>query len=179
MEIKTKRFLTILNVLSWVIFTGLCIQAGAFLVNIFYSLAVNPVAAKYFQKGIDLSSLYLVGARYFFAETLLMVLVAVMKAYMFYQIILIFKVLNMVQPFSKEVGRLIFNISYVALVIGLLSWMGFEYSDWLVRQHVKLPNMYRYFGGADVFVLMAVALFVIAQVFKRGIEIQSENDLTV
>jgi hypothetical protein len=34
-------------------------------------------------------------------------------------------------------------------------------------------------GGADVWLFMAVVLFIIAQIFKRGIEIQSENELTI
>ena len=34
-------------------------------------------------------------------------------------------------------------------------------------------------GGADVWLFMAVILFIIAQIFKRGIEIQTENELTV
>ena len=34
-------------------------------------------------------------------------------------------------------------------------------------------------GGADVWLFMCVTLYVIAQIFKRGIEIQSENELTV
>jgi hypothetical protein len=34
-------------------------------------------------------------------------------------------------------------------------------------------------GGADVWLFMGVTLFVIAQIFKRGIEIQTENDLTI
>jgi hypothetical protein len=179
MTIKTKRMLALLNILTWIIFIGLCIQAGVFLFNAFFSLAINPVGAKYFQKGIDLSDLHAFGVWPFVAETLLMVLVAAMKAYMFYLILSIFKMLNMVRPFSREVGRLIFKISYVALFVGILSFSGFQYSEWLVRQAVKLPDVYTYFGGGDVFLFMAATLFVIAQVFKRGIEIQSENELTV
>jgi hypothetical protein len=34
-------------------------------------------------------------------------------------------------------------------------------------------------GGADVWIFMAIILFVLAQLFKRGIEIQNENELTV
>jgi hypothetical protein len=34
-------------------------------------------------------------------------------------------------------------------------------------------------GGSDVWIFMSVILFVIAQIFRRGIEIQSENELTV
>lgn len=35
------------------------------------------------------------------------------------------------------------------------------------------------FGGADVWLFMGVTLLVIAYMFKRGIEIQSENELTI
>jgi hypothetical protein len=34
-------------------------------------------------------------------------------------------------------------------------------------------------GGADVWIFMAVALFVVGQVFKKGTELQTENELTV
>ena len=86
----------------------------------------------------------------------------------------------MAQPFSKEVGRFIFKISYVALLIGLFSWWGVKYAEWLVKQGVKMPDIeYLRLGGADVWLFMSVTLFVIAQIFKRGIEIQTENELTV
>lgn len=179
MEKNTKQILNLLNVISWIIFVLLSIQAGVFLFNAFFSLVINPVGAKYFQRDIDFSKLYAFGSLSFFAETLMMILVAAIKAYMFYLIIMIFKILNIVQPFSEEVGRFIFKTSYVALVVGLLSWLGIQYSGWLVREGVKLPDMHKYFGGGDVFLMMGAVLFVIAQIFKRGIEIQSENELTV
>ena len=176
---KTTQILKILNVLAWMIFVLLSIQAGAFLFNVFFSLVINPVGAKYFQRDIDLSNLYAFSTLSFFAETLMMVLVAAIKAYLFYLIVLIFKTLNMIKPFSVDVERFIFKMSYVALVIGALSLFGIRYSEGLIERGVKLPEMYKYFGGGDVFLMMAAILFVIAQIFKRGIEIQSENDLTV
>ena len=86
----------------------------------------------------------------------------------------------MSQPFSREVGRFIFKISYLALSIGLFSWWGVKYTEWFVKQGVKMPDIeYLRLGGADVWLFMGVILFVIAQIFKRGIEIQTENELTV
>jgi hypothetical protein len=35
------------------------------------------------------------------------------------------------------------------------------------------------FDGFNVWLFMGVILFVIAQIFKRGVAIQAENDLTV
>jgi uncharacterized membrane protein len=34
-------------------------------------------------------------------------------------------------------------------------------------------------GGADVWLLMGFVILVFAIIFKKGIELQSENDLTV
>jgi hypothetical protein len=35
------------------------------------------------------------------------------------------------------------------------------------------------FDGADVWLFMGVTLLIVAKIFKRGIELQTENDLTV
>jgi len=177
---ETKKMLEILNIIAWTLFILLCVQAGVFLFNTFFTLFINPLDSKYFQRGeIDFSNLYAFSTGSFLVVAILMALVAAIKAYMFYLIILIFKTLNMVRPFSSEVGRLILKIAYVALFICALSWLGTQYSEWLLKHGVKLPLMYKYFGGADVFLMMGAMLFIIAQVFKRGIEIQTESDLTV
>jgi hypothetical protein len=101
---------------------------------------------------------------------------------MFYLIIKILndRKLNMSDPFSNEAGRFIHNISYLALLIGLFTWSGVKYTEWLVKQGVSMPDtQHLRLGGADVWLFMGVTLYVIAQIFKRGIEIQSENELTV
>lgn len=181
MKISTKQVLNLLYVLSWIIFIGVCIEAGGFIVNAFFALA-KPSVVKYLWHEVDLSDLFKYDHGYFFTITLVMSIVATMKAWLFYLIIKILhdKKLNMTQPFSKEVGRFIFTIAYVTLLIGLFSWCGVKYVEWLISQGVKMPDIqYLRIGGADVWLFMSITLFVIAQVFKRGIEIQTENELTV
>jgi hypothetical protein len=183
MEIKisTKQTLKILYILSWIIFIGVCIEAGGFIINALFSL-VNPAGVKNLWQPADLSGLFKYDHGYFFVITLIMSIVAVMRAWLFYLIIKILhdKKLDMAQPFNKEVGRFIFTISYVALLIGFFSLWGAKYAGWLVEKGVEMPDIQRMrLGGADVWLFMSVVLFVIAQIFKRGIEIQAENDLTV
>lgn len=181
MQTTTQRILKILTVLSWIIFIGLCIEAGAFVTNAFFAI-VNPSIVDRLWQQVDLSALYKHDTGQFFTEMLIMSIVGVMKAILFYLIIKILhsKQLNLSQPFSNEVRRHIINISYISLAIGLFSWYGLNYTEWLVTQGVKMPDTrHLRFGGADVWLFMSVVLFVIAQVFKRGIEIQTENELTV
>jgi len=181
MKPGTKLIFKLLYVLSWIIFVGICIEAGAFITNAVFALA-KPTAVKYLMQVVDLSDLLKYDHRYFFSMTLLMSIVAMMKAWLFYQIIKILhdKKLSLSQPFNKEVERFIFKISYLSLAIGFFSFWGVKYTEWLVKQGVKMPDIqYLRLGGADVWLFMGVSLFVIAQIFKRGIEIQSENELTV
>ena len=57
MEIKitTTQILKILYILSWIIFVGVCIDAGGYIFNAFFTLMVNPAGASKFWQEIDLS----------------------------------------------------------------------------------------------------------------------------
>jgi len=179
---STKQILKILFILSWIIFIGVCIEAGGSIFSAFYTLVINPVNAATFWVGNDLSGLYQYDPGHFFAETLLISISGVLKACIFYLIIKILhdKKLNLSQPFSNEVRLFLMKVSWLAFGIGLFTWWGVKYTEWLVKQGVQMPDtQHLRLGGADVWLFMGVILFVIAQIFKRGIEIQSENELTV
>ena len=172
----------ILYILSWIIFVGVGIEAGGFITNTVATLILNPVGAKHFWQQADLSSLYYYDRVYFIIETSFMCIVAVLKAWIFYVIIQIqhSKKVSISQPFNKAAERFIFIIACLSLFTGLLCLWGAKYAAWFVTQGVKMPDIqYLGIGGGDVWVFMGVALFVIGQVFKKGIEIQSENELTV
>ena len=182
MKSRTKQILKILYVLSWIIFIGVCIEAGGSIFSAFYTLVINSINARTFWAGNDLSGLYQYDPWHFFAETLFISIASVMKACIFYLTIKILhdKKLSMSQPFSEEVRLFIIKVSCLAFGIGLFTGGGVKYTEWLVKQGVHMPDtQHLRLGGADVWLFMSVTLFVIAQIFKRGIEIQSENELTV
>ena len=182
MKISTQQTLKVLYVLAWIIFIGVCIEAGGFIFSTFYTLQINSINAHHSWPGLDLSSLYDYGRGYFLAEMSQISLVSLMRAVLFYLIIDILqnKKLDITRPFGKSMGRFLFRMSYLSLLIGLFSWLGAQYTERLVSKGVKLPDLqYLRLGGADVWLFMGVTLFVIALIFKRGIEIQTENELTV
>lgn len=185
MEIKitTNQVLKVLQILSWIIFIGLCIEAGAIAVNTIITLFINPSGVENFWEGKEyLSRLYRHDRGHFTVITLTMIIVAVLKAIMFYLIVKVFtdKKLKISQPFNMELRRFIIKQSCLALGIGLFSHSGYKYSVWLTRQGVEPADVQSlHIAGADVWLFMAVILFVIAQVVKKGIEVQMENDLTI
>ncbi|MXN89893.1 DUF2975 domain-containing protein [Flavobacterium sp. Sd200] len=182
MKITTAQMLKILYVFAWIIFVGLCIEAGGFIFNAVYTVTVNPSGAGHFWEKIDLSGLYSYDVGHYLVQTFFMTLVGLMKALLFYLIIKLLhdKKLNMENPFNKEVGSFIFNVSYLSLFIGGFSHWGAEYAQWFVSKDIAMPDaQFLGLGGADVWLFMGVVLLIIAQIFKRGIELQEENELTV
>ena len=185
MEIKitTNPILKVLQILSWIIFIGLCIEAGGIIVSTFLTLFINPLAVENSWGGSAyLSSLYRVSPEHYVVISITMIIVSVMKAIMFYLIVKLFvdNKLNFSQPFSMELKRFISNLSYLALGIGLFCQSGFKYSVWLTTKGFKTADLQSlHLEGGDVWLFMSVILFVIAQIIKKGIEIQKENDLTI
>ena len=182
MRISTKQMLRVLYVLSWVIFIGVSVDAGAFLFGVGFTVFMDPVTAQKTWREINLSGLYQHDHGHFYALAAMIGIVLIFKALLFYLILKLLheKKLNMSQPFNQDTGRFIFAISYLTLVIGLFSQYGIKYAAWLTSKQVEMPEVQTLrLGGADVWFFMSVTLFVIAHIFKRGIEMQNENDLTI
>jgi hypothetical protein len=183
MEIKigTKHILSLLNILSWIIFIGLCIEAGGIIFNAVYAL-YKPVVAGHFWNSTDFAALYAHDKGYFITQTGLMAIVAVLKAFIFYLIIKMFydKKLSLSKPFDPAVTAVVFNIAWLCLGAGIFSHWGNRYAAWLTAKGIAMPDRhYLRMDGADVWLFMAVVLIVIGQVFKKGTELQTESDLTV
>jgi hypothetical protein len=177
----TQLILRMLYILSWIIFIGLGIEAGGFLTNAVFAL-VKPDAIKYLWKEVDLSALLSYDRTHFFTVVLIITIISVLKAVLFYQIIRVLhnKNLSLSQPFNQLLVRFINIASFFTLLIGIFCISGMNYSYWLRENGASLPDINElHFDGGDVWLFMAVTLFIIAQIFKKGIEIQTENELTV
>ena len=180
-RITTSHILKVLEILSWIIFIGLCIEAGALIFNTVYAL-YKPIVAQYFWNGADLSQLYKYDKGQFVAQMSLVVTVAVMKIVIFYLLVKMFydKKFSLDNPFNTAVTRVVLNIAYLCLGAGLFSMWSTRQMKWFSKKGIAMPDEHLLnIDGADVWLFMAVVLIVIAQVFKKGIEIQNENDLTV
>lgn len=174
MKTKTQRVLSIMHVAAWIVFVGLCIQAGGMLTSFIVSL-INPVAVKHMYMQLNLSGLDQYDHEAYIVVVTFMVCITAAKAFITYLTIKIFMKINLANPFSDEVAELVQRISVVAFVTGLFAIVASSYSDWLIKKGISIPFSW----SAGEILLLAGVVFVIAQVFKRGMELQAENDLTV
>lgn len=171
---KTKQVLEILKVITWIIFVGLCIETGAMLVSFFVSLFIDNEGAKDLYQGLNLSELFAYSKWHYVTMASLIVIISGLKAWLFYWVIKVISGINFASPFSEKIAALISRIANISLQLGITALMTNVYAGWL-QEKVS----FSYEGSESQFLFLAGILLVIAQIFKRGIELQSENELTI
>lgn len=87
--------------------------------------------------------------------------------------------LDLLKPFNSYVSNQINQISYFTFSIGIISYIARQTSEGLLNHGFNTANLNQFWTDSQAFILMAAVIFVIASIFKRGIELQKENDLTV
>jgi hypothetical protein len=60
-----------------------------------------------------------------------------------------------------------------------LSYVARELTKNLVHHGFVHDNVNQFWGDSQAFILMGAIIYIIATIFKKGVEIQNENDLTV
>lgn len=167
-----------LNVVSWIIFIGLCVEAGALIFNFILTL-FKPIATHNIYQGLDLSEMYENQFPHYIGVMSFVIVLAVCKAYLFYLVVKIFMKLNLVKPFDVEIAKLIEKISIEAFSISIINIIAYQYTKRLIQSDYELSHIEKYWNDTATFLMMAAIIFVISQIFKKGIELQNENDLTV
>lgn len=175
---KSTYLLKFLEVVAWVIFVGLCIEAGALLVNFVISLYEPELLNRLYQK-LDLQDIYLQSKGAYYCSYIAILALAFMKAYLFYVVVMLMSKLDLNNPFSTFVADKITTMSHLVLSIGITSYVTQQSIERLLETNYNESMMNGIFVDPNSFIMVAAILYVISVIFKRGIELQNENDLTV
>ena len=173
MKSKTEKLLRVMNILAWVVFIGLLIVAGSIIISYFVSIG-NARASKDLYRGMDLSAY----RQHSFAQYTFVVgykvILYITQAYIAFLVASLLSRLNIYKPFNADVVKLMQKISYAILCVWLVAIVHnihvgiLEKSYGLVATYISVDSIF-----------LAGVVYVLAQMFKRGAEIQSENELTV
>lgn len=175
---KNNFVFIVLSIVAWIIFVGLCIEAGGLIVNFIFSLYKPEFVQNLYQK-LDLSEMYHLSRWAFFSMYSFILVISILKAYLFYIVIRLIHKLDLSKPFNNYVSEQITQISYFTLSIGLLSYIARETAKNLLHRGYEIDQLNQFWVDSQAFILMAAVVYVIATIFKKGLEIQNENDLTV
>ena len=176
---KTNNFVFIgLHIVAWLIFVGLSIEAGGLLVNFFFSLYKPEFVQNLYQK-LDLIEMYEDSKWAFFGIYSFILSISILKACLFYIVIMLMHKIDLSKPFNTFVSGQISQISYFTLSIGLLSYIARQLAKNLMHHGFVPDSLNQFWADSQAFILMGAVIYIIATIFKKGVDIQNENDLTV
>ncbi len=167
-----------LHIVAWVIFVGLCIEAGGLIVNFIFSLFKPEFVQNLYQK-LDLTEMYNDNKWAFFSVYSFILTISILKAYLFYIVIRLMHKMDLSKPFNTFVSKQFLQISYYTLSIGLLSYLARQVAKNLMHHGYVTNSLNQFWADSQAFILMGAVIYIIATIFKKGVDIQNENDLTV
>ena len=115
MSKRSKFVFQALHVVAWIIFVGLCIEAGALLVNFVYSL-FKPEVVQHLYEKLDLSKMYEYSQWAYFGIYSFILVISVMKAYLFYLVIILLLKFDLLKPFNSYVATQVTNFFILVIV---------------------------------------------------------------
>ncbi len=176
---KTNNFVFWgLYVIAWLIFIGLSIEAGAFIVNFVFSIYKPEMVQNLYQK-LDLSAIYNKSIFAFYGVYSCILSLSILKAILFYVVIRLMHKMELSKPFNTFVSKQISNISYFTISIGFLSYIAREFSRNLMQQGFETGLLNKFWEDSQAYILMGAVIYIIAIIFKKGVDIQNEIDLTI
>lgn len=171
---STSKVLKILHIVTWAAFIGFAVKGGAFIWAFAYSL-YKPSVAGHLYNGLNLSNVRDYSMLHYALLTILIAAPLVLNAYIAYLIGKLLSAIRISHPFTEEIADLLEKISYFIFGAWVLALLHNFYIDWLSQ---NIPNLPEQPIPVD-FIFLAGVIFVFAQVFKKGVELQSEKDLTI
>ena len=177
MKTKTETILLISKFLALLGAIGYSIQCGGQLTTLVASFISPDWAKRTYEVDLNMFSIREHSTWYYVSAMSLTIAVSALKALIWYVVFKLLSKLKLQTPFSMEVEKKLEIIAYLLLGVWIVSSFFWKtYLHYLSKETgILLPTN----NGGDEYLFMAGIIYIISQVFKRGIEIQSENELTV
>ena len=129
---------TVLSIVAWVIFVGLCIEAGALIVNFIFCL-YNPEFVQNLYQKMDLSEMYNRSKWAFYSMYTFILVISILKAYLFYIVIILINKLDLTKPFNSFVSEQILLVNQANALPSIGNG----------RLHGQMPKRARWWRGRD------------------------------
>lgn len=171
---RTQRILEVLRFFSWVVFIGAIVKIGMVLFT-YIILLYDLFPPERLYIGMELSELRNYSFPHYTVVVFLALTIICLEATLAFYVIRVLTRINLKTPFTMTVARSLARISYLLLSIAVIAVVFNANSEWLMK-HQNIPVEKTAF---EPFLFSAGLIYIISQIFKRGVELQSENELTV
>src|SRR4051812_26391204 len=177
MKTKTETILMVSKILALLGAIWYSILCGSGLLT-FVASFINPDWAKRtYEVDLNIFSIREHSAGFYFSAMCLTIAVSALKALIWYVVLELLSKLKLQTPFSMEVEKKLERIAYLLLGVWIVSSIFWKIYIYYLSKSTGIRLQTN--NSGDEYLFMAGIIYIISQVFKRGIEIQEENQLTV
>jgi hypothetical protein len=177
MKKRTETILMISKILAALGAVWYSVLCGSQITTLVSSFINVEWAKRTYEVDLHLFSIREQSISYYVLAMCLTIAVSALKVFVWYVVFDLLSKLKLQSPFSMVVERKLERIAYLLLGIWIVSNLFWKtYLHYLlIDTKIQLPAG----NNGDEYLFMACIIYIISQVFKRGIEIQEENELTV
>lgn len=177
MKTRTEIILIILKYLAIVAAIGFSIECGSQLLY-FIGSFINPEwAGNVYGAEAVWSRIHEVNTWNFIGVMSLIISISALEAWVWYLIFDLLQKLELKSPFSMVVTKKLETTAHLLLgvwVLGVILVQTYAHHS-IKALGLELPRKY----VGDEYIFIAGIVYIVSKIFRRGIELQEENQLTV
>jgi hypothetical protein len=174
---KTETILMVSKFLALAGGVGYSIIWGSQLTTLVASFINLEWAKRTYEVDMNLFGIREHNTGYYVFAMCLTIAVSALKALIWFVVFGLLSKLKLQTPFSMEVEKKLERIAFLLLTVWIVSTIFWKTCIYYVSTDTGIQLATNNSGSEYLF--MAGMIYIISQVFKRGIEIQEENQLTV
>ena len=174
---KTKTILLVSKFLALLGGIWYSILCGSQLLTLVASFRNPDWAKRTYEADLNLFNVREHSIGFYVCAMCLGMAVSALKALIWYVVFELLSKLKLQTPFTMEVEKKLERIAYLLLGVWIVSSIFWKTYIYYLSQATGIQLQAN--NSGDEYLFMAGIIYIISQVFKRGIEIQEENSLTV
>ncbi|WP_159634635.1 DUF2975 domain-containing protein [Sphingobacterium composti Ten et al. 2007 non Yoo et al. 2007] len=178
---KTKNNLlwkNLIHIICWLIFIGCCIQAGGLLYSYIFSLFEPTYLNEHYLR-LDLSKIYNENKTMYSLVAIVLIVTSATKALIFYYVLKLYKFFELEKPFTKTILNILIKITYCTAFIGILLIVIKHVLKNFSEKGYEFNLIVEFLEDGSTYIGIYIVLTVITWIFKKGIKLQTDNDLTL
>ncbi|CAH0994522.1 hypothetical protein EMA8858_00632 [Emticicia aquatica] len=176
MKTQTEKILKILRIVAWIAFVGSVTIFGLTIATVVISIILPDAKINFsgiIMNQAELRKTHLIAYLFIFSFTLTW---AFLNIQLWKSVKNVLYKINMQKPFSMEVANVLEKIGFLLLSIWAVEFISDGYIDYLSK-HIE--GVEKGFKVSLFYLFNAGIVYIVSQIFKRGVELQEENELTV
>lgn len=176
MKTQTEKILNVLRIIAWIGYVGSNVIFGLIIASVLLSFISPETKVNFSDLAMNQTEL----RKTYLASYLLILLCTLIWAFLNIQLwrnvkSILYKI-NLKKPFSMGIAIIIERIGFILIGIWIIEFSSDGYISYISKQ---IDGIKKDFNVSLFYLFNAGIVYIVSQIFKRGVELQEENELTV